>query len=570
MQIFVRERQELFACDHAGRIGRGNPFTEITNSFFDIWLAGVLRVLVHGVIVPAWAMALLCMLVLGGCQRAAAQPHVLVIADNVDPSSLNPLLAHDQETIGYDLLVTQTLVGLSAANRLEPILVTRVPSRENGDISPDGRTIVYHLRPGIRFADGRELTSGDVLFTYRAILDPRNPVESVDAYRRIAALQARDRYTVVVRLKRRWNAAVAELFAQADFAFGILPAHAFASDDVTRAAWNRRPFGTGPFAVTQWQRGNRIVLEPNPYYRPAPRLRRIVLALIPTTQAGLLALSSRAVDVAEASPAQIADARNVPQAHVVVTPINGLYMLMMRIDAAPTNDPHVRRAIAAAIDPAQIVRGGFGVLTAADSFLPPVFSWHDAASSEGDPAAVARELHAGGWRQSGGRWTKAGRPLSVTIALAPERGTWMQLIEQEQLRRAGIDAQLKPYPAALFNAPDGPLRSGAFTLAATWWIGAADPEQSVIFACSQRGPDGNNSMDYCNPRFDALFDDQAVTGDPVRRRHDFIGMQRIVRVDTPIAAVAFASNVDVVSNRVSGFRRNMLMYPVGAELWDTR
>ena len=73
------------------------------------------------------------------------------------------------------------------------------------------------------------MTSGDVAFTYRAILDPRNPVESVDAYRRIAALQARDRYTVVVRLKRRWNAAVAELFAQADFAFGILPAHAFAS-----------------------------------------------------------------------------------------------------------------------------------------------------------------------------------------------------------------------------------------------------------------------------------------------------------------------------------------------------
>ena len=77
-------------------------------------------------------------------------------------------------------------------------------------------------------------------------------------------------------------------------------------------------------------------------------------------------------------------------------------------------------------------------------------------------------------------------------------------------------------------------------------------------------------MNYCNPRFDALFDDQAVTGDPRRRRHDFIGMQRIVRADAPIAAVAFASNVDVVSNRVSGFRRNMLMYPVEAELWDTR
>jgi peptide/nickel transport system substrate-binding protein len=175
---------------------------------------------------------------------------VLFIADNVDPTSLNPLLAHDQDTIGYDLLVTQTLVGLSADNRLVPVLVTRVPSRVNGDVSPDGRTIVYHLRRGIRFADGAELTSADVGFTYRAIVDPRNPVESVDAYRRIAALQTSDRYTVVVRLHRPWNAAVAELFAQADFAFGILPAHAFATTDIRRGAWDQRPFGTGPFRVT--------------------------------------------------------------------------------------------------------------------------------------------------------------------------------------------------------------------------------------------------------------------------------------------------------------------------------
>lgn len=505
-----------------------------------------------------------------GCGRAPTERHVLVIADNVDPSSLNPLLAHDQDTIGYDLLVTQTLVGLSAGNRLVPILVTRVPSRQNGDISADGTTIVYHLRHNVAFADGKELTSADVAFTYRAIVDPRNPVESVDAYRRIASLRAADRYTVVVRLKRRWNAAVAELFAQADFAFGILPAHAFASDDITRAAWNRRPFGTGPFRVLEWRRADRIVLERNPYYRPVPKLRRIVLALIPTTQSSLLALRTRDVDVAEISPVQVPDGRHIAGARVLVTPINGVYMLLMQTAASPTNDVHVRRAIAAAIDSRQLVRAGFGILAAADSFLPPVFAWHEAGRTTGDPATVARELRAGGWQMRDRRWMKAGQPLSVTIALAPERGTWMQLIEQEQLRRAGIDAQLKSYPTALFNAPGGPLRSGGFTLAATWWIGAADPEQSVILACSQRGPNGNNATNYCSRRLDAHFEDQAVTNDPLARRRDFIEMQRIVRADAPMVPVAFQSNADVASDRVIGFQRNMLMYPVGAEYWDTR
>ena len=481
-------------------------------------------------------------------------------------------MAHDQDTIGYDLLVTQTLVGLSADNKLEAVLVTRVPSRANGDISADGKTIVYHLRRGVRFADGRELTAADVAFTFRAIVDPRNPVESEDAYRRVASLRTPDRYTVIVRLRKRWNAAVAELFAQADFAFGILPAHAFVSTDVTKAVWNQLPFGTGPFKVVAWERASRIVLEPNPYFRPRPRLRRLVFALIPTTQASLLALRARDVDLTEIGSAQIPDARNVARARVVVTPINGAYFLFIRTTAAPTDNVHTRRAIAAALDRPEIAREGFGSLRPADSFLPPVFAWHDPApqTAAGDSATVVRELGAAGWRKSRGRWFKDGVPLTVTIALDPEHGAWMQVIEQEQLRRAGIETALKPYAAALFNAPSGPLRTGNFTLAAGQWIGAADPEQSVIFACSQRGSNGNNSMDYCNPRFDALFDDQAVTADPRRRRRDFVEMQRIIRRDAPVVPIAFESSVDVISDRVNGFRRNMLMYPVDAETWDVR
>jgi peptide/nickel transport system substrate-binding protein len=517
--------------------------------------------------------ALVVALLLTACARtggAAAAAHVLRIADNVDPSSLNPLLAHDQDTIGYDLLVTQTLVGLSADNRLVPVLVTKVPARANGGISRDGKTIAYHLRRGIRFADGKELTSADVAFTFRAILDPRNPVESQDAYRRVASLQTPSRYTVIVRLKEPWNAAVAELFAQADFAFGILPAHAFSTTDVTRAAWNEHPFGTGPFMVVRWERANRIVLDRNPFYRPHPRLRRIVFQLIPTTQASLLALRAGGIDLTEISPVQLPEARRIAGAHVAITPVNGAYFLMLQTTSSPTDDLHVRRAIAAALDRREIARGGFGALVPADSFLPPVFAWHDAApwAVVPDSSAVARELTVDGWRKTRGRWIKNGRPLAVTIALEPESGTWMEVIEQEQLQRDGIETAVKPYSAAQFNAPGGPLRTGNFTLAAARWIGAADPEQSVIFACSQRGPNGNNSMNYCSRRFDALFGDQAATADSGRRRRDFVEMQRIIRSDAPIVPIAFESNVDVIDDRVRGFRRNMLMYPVDAETWD--
>ncbi|HEY1978170.1 MAG TPA: peptide ABC transporter substrate-binding protein [Candidatus Baltobacteraceae bacterium] len=514
--------------------------------------------------------ALCALLALTGCSRSHGEPHVLRIADIVDPSSLNPLLAHDQDTIGYDLLVTETLVGLSADNRLVPILVTRVPTRANGDVSSDGKTIVYHLKPRVRFADGTPLSSRDVAFTFHAILDPRNPVESQDAYRRVASLQTPDAHTVVIRLKKRWNAAVAQLFAQADFAFGILPSHAFASTDVTHAPWNQLPYGTGPFRVVRWERANRIVLEANPYYRPVPKLRRVVFLLIPSRQASLVALRSGDVDVAYLDPAQLPETRGLSGVRLMVTPVNGLYMLTLRVTNPPTSDAAVRRAIDAAIDRDAIVRGRYGALTAADSFLPPVFAWHDHGPTAARPAAVQRELGGDGWHRDGQWWTKNGKRLSVTVDFEPSLETWMEVIEQEQLRAAGIDASLKPFTGTEFNAPEGPLRSGRFTLASSQWIGAADPEQSVIFACSQRGANGNNDSDYCDPQFEALFDDQATTPSMRRRAADYVAMQRIVRRDVPIVPIAFETRIDGIADRVSGFRRNMLMYPVDPQSWDAR
>ena len=142
-----------------------------------------------------------------GCAADRPPPHELRIALGIDPASLSPLLAFAQNQIATDLLFCQTLVGLDAHDRVIPVLVLRVPSRENGDISPDGRRITYHLRTDARFADGVPVTSADVAFTYRAIFDPRNNAASVDAYRRIASLTTPDPHTVVIVLRRPWNAA---------------------------------------------------------------------------------------------------------------------------------------------------------------------------------------------------------------------------------------------------------------------------------------------------------------------------------------------------------------------------
>ena len=77
-------------------------------------------------------------------------------------------------------------------------------------------------------------------------------------------------------------------------------------------------------------------------------------------------------------------------------------------------------------------------------------------------------------------------------------------------------------------------------------------------------------MNYCSPAFEALFEDQASTASESRRRSDFLAMQRIVRNDAPLIPLAFENNVDALDDRVSGFARNMLLYPVNAVNWDAR
>lgn len=506
----------------------------------------------------------LCAVLLCACggrlDQNVSADGVLRIADVVDPPSLDPLLAHDQLTIGYDLLICQTLIGIDASNHLVPVLVTRIPSRENGDVSADGTRITYHLRRGIRFADGKPLTSADVAFTYRAIMDPHNNVLSIDAYQRIASLRTPDPYTVFVQLKNPWNAAVTRLFAQSDFAFGILPAHAFASTQLQRAAWEQHPFGSGPFRVVQWQRGDRIVLEPNPYFRPVPKLARIILRIIPNAESAFNALRTGEVDVAPIYPNRLAQAEQLHNISVLRTPENATFWLTLQASRPPADDVNVRRAIAYAVDLNEIADTYQHAYPQADAVLPPVLPWHDAA------------IHPYPHDVQKARALLGGKTVDAVLVTASEEQLYNRIatIVQQQLAQAGIRMSIKQFSTALFNAPGGPIRNARFTLSIDGWIGGADPEQSVVWLCSQANQDGSNISRYCNPAFDALFRDQERTASASKRRSDFMAMQRMIHEDAPVVPLYYETYFDGVNVRVQGFRRNMLRFPVAPETWSVR
>jgi peptide/nickel transport system substrate-binding protein len=516
---------------------------------------------------------------LAACSRSGAlragPAHVLRIAYAGDPASLVPLIAIDQEIIAIDTLFCQTLVGLSAENRDVPILVTRIPSRHNGDISPDGTRITYHLRRDARFADGVPLTSADVAFTYRAIFDPRNRATSVEPYRRIVSLQTPDAHTVVIRLRAPWNAAVRVLFAQADYVYGILPKHAFADTKVVGTSWENAPFGSGPFRVQSWLRGDRIILVPNPYYRPRPKLERIELRIVPNLNSNFVALQSGAVDVGTLTPENVAQAARVPGLHVLRVPENATRLLYMQTRAGPTRDRRVRRAIANALDYPALAGAWRNEFPAAGSFLPPaIVHWKSVTIRPytHDPSAADKGLDAAGWRLRRGVRYKNGIPFTGLIGVNSEDPINVRIatLVQAQLAAAGLQLSIKSNPVRIWFSPEGLLRNGKAAIVGETWVGGSDPEQSLNFRCVQAVKGDENHSFYCSQRFEALFNDQARTPNEPERERAFNAIQLLIHDDVPVIPLYYEDRLIGLSDRVSGYMLNMLWIPVDPEAWDAR
>ncbi|MBV8155068.1 MAG: peptide ABC transporter substrate-binding protein [Candidatus Eremiobacteraeota bacterium] len=515
-----------------------------------------------------------------GCTRTNGTggwgtPHELTIVRANDTPSLNPLFAFDQPDIDITQLYAEPLVGLSANNQLVPLVAARVPTVANGDVARDGRTVTYHLRHGVRFADGVALTSKDVAFTYRAILDPRNPVTEAQPYRIIDRLRTPDPYTVVLHFRRPWGAATAALFAVSDFIYGILPAHAFASTDLSHAAWNDRPFGSGPFRVVRWEHGDRIVLEPNPYAWRKPHLTRLVLKIVPDRNTELLLFQTHAVDVVDyLTDDQAAQRRDVLGTSLIRTEKNHLAYASFQLRRAPTDDPRVRRAIAESIQRNEIARKVYhGLWPLATTEIAPVLWGHDRGvrAPAFDLAAAARDFDAAGWHLVRGIRTKNGRPLTIDVAYeASNQGERsVAIVIQENLERVGVTADVRGYPTNVFYAvPDGTYYGGRFNLAISGFYGGADPEQSEFWTCDRVAPNGPNVARYCTPAYDALFNAQSQLVDRSARSAEFARMQRELAGAAVFLPLVYRGDYSAANPAVRGWAPNMLFEFSNADEWD--
>jgi peptide/nickel transport system substrate-binding protein len=142
----------------------------------------------------------------------SAEPRPLRIGLVQQPNSLDPLHAVQFYENYLAEGIFSSLTVIDDRGEVAPDLAESVPTRRNGGISPDGKTITYRLRAGVRWQDGVALTSRDVAFTLREMRDPKTNFPEVSVYSIIERLDTPDERTVVLHLRAPWADATANLF----------------------------------------------------------------------------------------------------------------------------------------------------------------------------------------------------------------------------------------------------------------------------------------------------------------------------------------------------------------------
>lgn len=266
------------------------------------------------------------------------------------------------------------------------------------EISQDGLVWTVKIRDGVKFSDGKPLTAADVAYTF----DTAAKSGSVVDLNSMQSVEALDSLTVKFTLRHPQSTFVVQLIAM-----GIVPKHAHDQD------YGEHPIGSGPFKFVQWDKGQQLIVEANPYYYgPKPAFKKLTFLFL-SEDAAFAAARSGKVDMAYV-PATLAR-QKVDGMHLVTLQSvdnRGIYFPTEKpgkktkdgypIGNAVTSDIAIRKAINMAIDRQALVDGILeGQGTVAYSVCDHLPWWNPENVIKDNDLAGARKLLAeSGWKDS--------------------------------------------------------------------------------------------------------------------------------------------------------------------------
>lgn len=417
-----------------------------------------------------------------------------------------------------------------------PVLVTEIPSVENGGVSADGTVITMHLRDDIKWSDNTPITAADFIFTWQMAVSTTNTVATVYPYDSVKSVEAPDPTTVVVTFTQPFAPWLANLW------HGILPAHILqpiydAEGTIDNADWLKNPtVGCGPYNFAEWESGSfaRYVRNDNYWGTPA-KIDEIFIRFVPDDASQVAALKAGDADMG--TFISYADVPGLKDAglNIMVEPSGYGEWMFFTLNKENSNpgvfDVRVRKAIAMAIDRDGINRDlHYGLTNTVASFWDALPYYNDPPLTPYpyDPDGAKALLDEAGWVDANGDGVREKDGVDLVIEHATtirEDRQDVQAVMQQQLAAVGVKMNINPVDDTLYFASygdNGPAARGEFDIQ-EWSDGPLFPDPDIYYwLCSEIPtddyPTGENWFYICDEELDSLIQLQSTQVDVVERQ----------------------------------------------------
>jgi peptide/nickel transport system substrate-binding protein len=460
----------------------------------------------------------------------------LVIDRREDSQSFDLTSVFQNESIWPGEQIMEPLyVNTPDGKGLRPWLATSYSASHGGTV------YTFHLRPGVRFSNGRPMTSADVKFS----IDQSRAATKGWGYidQAIKSVETPDRHTVVIHLKYRWAPFLSDI---STFSNGIVPKGYLGQ---TKAAFYKHPVGTGPFMWDKRVVGQTVTLKRNPYYwqKGKPYLDSVTFSFVSDDNARQLQLLGGKAQVDEFPPFNsVSKLQHTPGVTLKLFPSTRTDYLLMNEHYPPLADAHVRRAISDALDRAGIVKAVlFGNGKPANSFIPPGLPCYNPSTpgAHYDISKAKAEL--------GKSKFPHGFKLEMTVASGDQVHQAIGQILQNALKPLGIDLTFKQVDSSTEYANIQQLK---YQIGISYWQNDnIDPDELATFAVDPGGGAHSWFTGYNDPKVTALVHKAQHETKPAARCRLYAKMQTLAAQDAFAGFIYYSPFPYAYSTKVHGF-----------------
>jgi peptide/nickel transport system substrate-binding protein len=427
---------------------------------------------------------------------------------------------------------------------------------ENWQISADQKTITFKLKPNLKWADGKPLTSADVLWTWHAVIDEKTGSPYASDYQLVKKAETPDALTFSVTYEQAYAPALDSWSG-----LQILPKHLLEGQDLHTTAFARKPIGSSYYKLDSWTHGENLRLSRNANaVLGQAKIDHLITRIIPDSSAQFLELMADNIDSMGLDP--IKYARIIPARPELQQKLNlykelgsGYTYMGFNLKHKPFDDIRVRKAINYAIDKQEIIDGvylGLGIDIASPYKPGTRWSNPDLKPYPYDPAKAKALLKEAGFTPNkDGILERDGKPFSFEIITNQnkEREKSAVLI-QRRLKDVGIQVNIRAIEWASFISRF--IKTGDFDVVVLGWGLGLDPDQYNIWHSSQQAPGQFNFIGYNNPEIDKLLEQGRLELNPDKRMKIYHEFARVLLADSPIVYLSAGYGLSAIHKRVKG------------------